>query len=256
MHVSIALAGALVAMPTWVRPPTLFPLQVNTHGQLSFRTPFLNFEPEAFPLIEAFPFGSDVVLIAPFWNDIDVTDVEGTGQLFFRLSNDDTLLGVVGVAINAAFVTDFSPLALFIATWDGVPNTDNDIDVCLVATAGSLTFRGRDKGERVGKRCIREGWGKRCMEEGGGGVHGGGGVAGVGGGGGVHGGGGVAGVGGGGGVHGEGGVAGGGGVGEGCMGKGELRAGGAWGIVLSAINAMSGGLTRAYISQSLLCPKL
>ena len=126
LHVSIALAGALVAMPTWVRPPTLFPLQVNTHGQLSFRTPFLNFTPVAFP------FGFEV-LIAPFWNDIDVTDT-APGQLFFRLSNDDTLLGVVGATINAAFVTDFSPLALFIATWDGVHHNGDDRDVCSIGT--------------------------------------------------------------------------------------------------------------------------
>jgi hypothetical protein len=58
-------------------------------------------------------------MIAPFWNDIDIT----LGGLFFRQSTDAALLDLVGSNISAAFNMSFSPTLLFIVTWDSVPNT-------------------------------------------------------------------------------------------------------------------------------------
>ena len=43
------------------------------------------------------------------------------GQILFRQSVDEILLDVVGSAINEAFMMNFSPSLLFIATWDRVP---------------------------------------------------------------------------------------------------------------------------------------
>lgn len=87
-------------------------LQVNTNGVLSFRSPFFDFSPDPFPL-----FDNDV-LIAPFWDDINVNQ---GGQILFRLSEDQSLLNAVGSTINAAFNSGFSPGLLVIATWVAVP---------------------------------------------------------------------------------------------------------------------------------------
>ena len=40
------------------------------------------------------------------------------GRLFYRFSTDETLLQEVGAAISSAFVSNFSPTSLFIATWE------------------------------------------------------------------------------------------------------------------------------------------
>lgn len=90
----------------------IFLLQVNTNGVLSFRSPFFDFVPRPFPL------STNEILIAPFWDDFNV--LQG-GQILFRQSNDGDLLTQVGTAISDAFMWEFSPTLLFIATWDGVP---------------------------------------------------------------------------------------------------------------------------------------
>ena len=108
----------------------LFALQVNTHGQLSFRAPFIDFTPESFPLQGP---NSGVILIAPFWDDIDTTGGVG-GQLFFRQSGDESLLAAVGADISGIFTTLFLPTLLFIATWEGVPESFSFNGVCLCHT--------------------------------------------------------------------------------------------------------------------------
>ena len=97
---------------------------------LSFRAPFLDFFPLPFPLAE------NDTLIAPFWNDYDVTQ---GGDILFRFSNDEALLSAVGSSINDAFLSNFSPQVLFIATWDGVPLLTS-AGVCEIIICMSLYF--------------------------------------------------------------------------------------------------------------------
>ena len=85
-------------------------LQVNSNGVLSFNNSF------TFPSAQPLPIPNDI-LIAPFWADINV---ELSGQIFYRYSNDTVLLSQVGANISSAFVTNFNPALLFIATWDRV----------------------------------------------------------------------------------------------------------------------------------------
>lgn len=88
-------------------------LQVNTNGILSFRNSFTS------PLQQqTFPLGSGV-LIAPFWDNIDILIA---GQILYRFSNNITLLEEVGSSINDG--SGFSPSLLFIATWDRVAMND------------------------------------------------------------------------------------------------------------------------------------
>lgn len=84
---------------------------MNENGVLSFRSPLSVFLPEPFPLI------SSDVLVAPFWADHDVSV---KGQIFYRFSEDDTLLAEVGNTVTQAFEFNFVPSLLFIATWQGV----------------------------------------------------------------------------------------------------------------------------------------
>ena len=105
---------------------------------LSFRAPFLDFLPLPFPL------AANEILIAPFWNDYDVTQ---GGDILFRFSNDETLLSAVGALINDAFLSGFSPQVLFIATWDGVPLLTS-AGVCEIIIWMSLYFSaGLDRGD-------------------------------------------------------------------------------------------------------------
>ena len=85
--------------------------QVNTLGVLSFGDSFFDFNPRPFPLTR------NDVLIAPFWEDINVQG----GQVLYRLSDNETLLSRVGSTINDALGGDFSPLILFIASWINIP---------------------------------------------------------------------------------------------------------------------------------------
>ena len=87
-----------------------FSLQVNANGVISFRRRFSQF-PSPFPL------DSDDILIAPFWDLIDIRD---SGQIFYRFSNDLILLSRFQSDINDG--SGFSPVSLFIATWDRVPS--------------------------------------------------------------------------------------------------------------------------------------
>ena len=92
----------------------IFISQVNDNGVLSFRGRFYDSFPDPFPLSLSYYH----VLIAPFWNDVDL--YRG-GNVFYRFTDDDYILNDVGMTIRDAFNNDFSPALLFIATWDRVP---------------------------------------------------------------------------------------------------------------------------------------
>ena len=92
-----------------------FSLQVNANGVISFRRVFFQHWTSPFPL------DSDDILIAPFWDDIDIRD---SGQIFYRFSNDLILLSRFQSDINDG--SGFSPVSLFIATWDRVAAYNGD----------------------------------------------------------------------------------------------------------------------------------
>jgi hypothetical protein len=58
------------------------------------------------------------VLIAPFWTFIDNNAIVAR-QIFYRYSDNQTLLSEVGSLINDTFEDNFFPSFLFVATWDG-----------------------------------------------------------------------------------------------------------------------------------------
>jgi len=89
-------------------------VQVNTNGDISFRSRFFDFIPRPFPLPYPRP------LIAPYWADFD-SRLGGT--ISYRQTSHSTLLQRVRGQIQEFFPSagDFIPTDLFIATWDQVP---------------------------------------------------------------------------------------------------------------------------------------
>ena len=74
---------------------------------------FNKFDPDAFPLSE-----TDGI-IAPYWADVDI---RGVGQIFYRQTDNSTLLTKAAKEIGNAFPTskNLTVTSLFIVTWDSV----------------------------------------------------------------------------------------------------------------------------------------
>lgn len=99
-------------------------MQISNNGILSFRIPFRQFSPSPFP--------NGVIMIAPFWGDVDTRNSSETpppgvpreeiGMVWFREEFNSELLDKAGREVREAFVglSTFIPTSLFIATWSNV----------------------------------------------------------------------------------------------------------------------------------------
>ncbi len=87
-------------------------MQVSTNGLISVH------EPETSPVPRNFP--TTTILIAPFWADADTSN--GAGAVSYGVTRDAAQLTKAGGEITAAHpeLTEFTPLYLFIATWNRV----------------------------------------------------------------------------------------------------------------------------------------
>ena len=85
---------------------------MNNNGDLTFRSAYGSTSTQ-FPI-------SNIPMIAPFFDDVDT---RGTGNVWYRISNDTSLLTKA-----MQDIPNFSPLWLFIATWDHVGYYDIRID--------------------------------------------------------------------------------------------------------------------------------
>ena len=85
-------------------------MQITTYGAISFGALYNNY-PRPLPL------STSDVLIAPFW---DYFYVRNSGQVLFRLSDNQTLLHEVGSTINDTLEFDFTPTMLLITTWNRI----------------------------------------------------------------------------------------------------------------------------------------
>ena len=106
---------------------------MNTNGLLSFGTAVPVFSSDPFPVMGP-------GLIAPFWADVDT---RGSGEVYYRETNNSNLLGNVTLEIQSAFVdfADFTPTSLFIATWVEVGYFDNNTDLVRTMFALSIATR-------------------------------------------------------------------------------------------------------------------
>ena len=90
---------------------TVNTLQVEDNGIISFNRVLNHYTPSSLPL--------DVTnFIAPYWCDVDTT---GTGQVYYRQTNDSILLDRAANDIQSASLSDSVVITnLFIVTWNAV----------------------------------------------------------------------------------------------------------------------------------------
>ena len=83
----------------------------------------------------SFPLNGTQGLIAVYWTDVD-TRPEGSGIVWYRETTDATLLRRFREEIRLAFPTQriFSPISLFIATWDHVGYYETKFDKVMSIT--------------------------------------------------------------------------------------------------------------------------
>ena len=84
--------------------------QVNNNGDLSFGLAWSGYSPTAFPI-------PNIPLVAPYLADVDT---RGTGSVWYRSTQNTTLLAKAANDIRLLNGTIISPQWLFIATWDHV----------------------------------------------------------------------------------------------------------------------------------------
>jgi tryptophan-rich sensory protein len=93
-------------------------VQIGANGVLSFRSQLSSLNPRhSYPPLLRPQLAINRVLIAPFWTYINNNAILAR-QIFYRYSDNQTLLDEVGFLINDAFDNNFSPSILFVATWD------------------------------------------------------------------------------------------------------------------------------------------
>ena len=99
-------------------------IQVNTNGLLSFGMPQPSYLSSSLSL-------ANLPLVAPFLGDVDT---RGTGEVFFRQTNNQSLLASVGAQIQMYFMDSlqFLPTSLFIATWSNVGYYDSHTELVRI----------------------------------------------------------------------------------------------------------------------------
>ena len=114
-------------------------LQVNTNGVLSFGTRHTSALTTNFNSLSSPP------IIAPFWDDVDITR---GGTIYYRQGSNSTITEFVQKAVASEYpeAASFQPSLVFVATWDrvepfGFSNRGrvNTFQV-VVASDGTRTF--------------------------------------------------------------------------------------------------------------------
>ena len=118
---------------------THLPMQVNTNGVLSFGRSYTT------AFITDFTFLSSPPIIAPFWDDIDITR---GGTIYYRQDSNSTIIEMLQQAVASEYpeAVSFQPSLIFVATWDRVEpfgfsdtGRENTFQV-VVASDGTWTF--------------------------------------------------------------------------------------------------------------------
>ena len=79
---------------------------------MSLESSYTEFMSQVFPI-------ANRMLIAPFWDD---SNNEDEGQIYYRLSTDQSLIDQVSTQIGDAFEVNFIPQSVFVTTWYTLPN--------------------------------------------------------------------------------------------------------------------------------------
>ena len=112
---------------------------MSTNGLLSFGQPFFDYPSSG----ANFNSVSSPPLIAPFWDDVDVTK---GGTIYYRQDNTSSIAEHIQQDISLQFhnISLFYPSLVFVATWDRVAPFGNSGVVntfqVIVASDGTRTF--------------------------------------------------------------------------------------------------------------------
>jgi len=105
---------------------------VNLNGVLTFNEPFLEVNPEPFPLTSR-------TMISPYWEHHSTTRF---GDVYYRNTTDLTLLRRAQYLLQDVFPSarNFFPSYLFIASWDRVPQlgTEGGNPNLVISRNGSM----------------------------------------------------------------------------------------------------------------------
>ncbi|XP_070805409.1 sushi, nidogen and EGF-like domain-containing protein 1 [Pituophis catenifer annectens] len=112
-------------------------LFVNNNGVVSFGTYVSEYTPNAFPL------KNGIAFVAPFWSDVDN---RVSGSIFWRQTEDPVLLSRFAADLSRYHPDiSFTPMWMFIATWDKVGYYGSASDKvntfqAVLATDGEISF--------------------------------------------------------------------------------------------------------------------
>ena len=102
---------------------------MNNNGDLTFNAAYSGYTPQPFP-IQGNP------MIAPFFADVDT---RGTGKVWYRTTTNSALLAKAVNDIPSIIAgPNFSPLWLFIATWDHVGYYNSHTDKVSIKHMGDI----------------------------------------------------------------------------------------------------------------------
>ena len=113
---------------------------MNTNGVLSFGESYTR------PVGTDFVFLSSPPIIAPFWDDVDITR---GGTIYYRQDSNFKIIEIVQKALASEYpeAASFQPSLVFVATWDRVQPYEFDIrgfvntfQVVIASDAGTRTF--------------------------------------------------------------------------------------------------------------------
>ena len=90
-----------------------FPTQITANGVVTLNDEFDDYVAQSFPYTD-----SNLVIICPFWADLDTRRI---GTISHNSANA-TMTARVTQLIQNSFGYTFTPIVVFIATWDGLPH--------------------------------------------------------------------------------------------------------------------------------------
>ncbi|XP_077989949.1 sushi domain-containing protein 2-like [Glandiceps talaboti] len=123
---------------------TYYSLYINTNGLLSFKNAISTYDEANRIPIASQGEGSEYILIALYWSDIDLTL---SGNVYYRIDSNQQLLDQITDDINQHFVSerDFVATWALVTTWDkvkyrGSTSTDENTFQVVMTTDGRYSF--------------------------------------------------------------------------------------------------------------------
>ncbi len=81
----------------------------------------------------------DLLLVAPFWDDVDITKAGSTGRVLYESHNSGSAVQEMSSFISEQVGSEFVGRWMLLAEWRNVTGYDHEVTfVSTVASAGSM----------------------------------------------------------------------------------------------------------------------